>query len=136
MALEKTFRCVITTPDREFYVGEIESLSVSTPHGSMGILRHTLPLVSAISAGTVAITQKGKRMEAMTGEGFIEVTPGGAVLAVLTAEWPYEIDVNRAKTEYSDAEKAVRKAQSLREYKIAKAQLVRQLAKLKITDRE
>jgi len=128
----KSFYLEILTPDRDFFRGEVESLIIRTPGGKMGILYQTMPMVTTIAAGLMRFSQKGVWKEAFASEGFIEVRAERVVILLQSAEWPYEINISKVNDEIDAAEATLRKAQSLREYKIAKAQLARQFAKLKV----
>ncbi|MCL2751599.1 MAG: ATP synthase F1 subunit epsilon [Firmicutes bacterium] len=131
----KLFKLEILTPDRGFFEGEVESLVVNTPTGEMGILCNTLPMVASLTAGIMRIKQRGKWMEAAGGEGFIEIKPDGVMILVHSANWPHEINEDALKREIDQMSVILKKQQSLHEYKLAKAQLARQFAKLKLKDR-
>ena len=130
--MEKSFQLDILTPDREFYSDTCESLIVTTSHGEMGVLANTMPLVSNLVDGGIKILHRKKWMNAFTGVGFIEVKEDGVVLLVQSAEWPYEIKEKGAEDEVDKISDQLKKQQSLREYKMAKAQLARQLARLRV----
>ncbi len=130
--MDKSFKLEILTPEREFYSDTCESLVVTTSHGEMGILKNTMPLVANLIDGGIKILQNEKWMNAFTGTGFIEVKPDGVVVLVQSAEWPFEIKEKSALEEVGRLSDQLKKQQSLREYKMAKAQLARQLARLKI----
>jgi len=130
--MDKSFRLEIITPDREFFNDDCESLVVTTSHGEMGVMAHTLPLVANIVDGGIRIMQNSKWMNAFAGVGFIQVRPGGAIMLVQSAEWPHEINRASARAEIDKLQDRLKKQQSLREYKMAKAQLARQLARLKV----
>ena len=133
--MAKTFRLEIITPDRVFFSGEVEHVIVTTTHGEMGLLAGAMPLVATLADGTLKIHQNNKWMNAVSGEGFLEVNPTGVILLTESAEWPYEL---REKAAAGDADEVdlisrqLKKQQSLKEYKMAKAQLARQLARLQI----
>jgi F-type H+-transporting ATPase subunit epsilon len=133
--LERSFILEISTPDRDFFRGGVESLIIGTPGGEMGIMRNTLPLVTPLDPGVLRIKQNGGWMEAANGEGFVEVTPEKVSVLTQSAEWPYEVDMRKVQAEIDAAQEVLRKAQSLKEYKMAKAQLARQFAKLKVKGR-
>ena len=131
----KKFKLEIITPDREFFSGEIESLTFSTPTGEMGVLYNTLPIVSALVPGTLSIKQDGKWMEAFNGEGFVEIRPKHVIIMTQIAQWPHEIDTDEVVREINYMTERMKREQSLKEYKLAKAQLARQFAKLRLKNR-
>lgn len=130
--MEKIFHLEIITPDREFFNGAAESLIVTTTHGEMGILAGMMPMVANLANGVIKIKQNGKWLKAANGEGFLEINPSGVILLTQSAEWPDEIKVKAVEDEIGSLSEQLKKQQSLKEYKMAKAQLARQLARLRI----
>ncbi|OPZ91362.1 MAG: ATP synthase epsilon chain [Firmicutes bacterium ADurb.Bin419] len=124
------FYLEILTLDRKFFWGNVESLIVKTPSGDMGVLKDHMPLVVIIDIGTVKIKKNGNWIEAVLGQGFMEVKQNKAVILVDTAEWPDEIDINRAKAAKDRAEERMRRQTSQTEYIQSKAALARAMARL------
>lgn len=131
----KEFLLEIITPDREFFKGKVEALTFTAPTGEIGVLYNTLPLVSALIPGTLSIKQEGKWMEAFNSEGFVEIRPKHVIIMSQLAEWPHEISVDEVRYEIDLMSERMKKEQSLKEYKLAKAQLARQFAKLKLKNK-
>ncbi len=129
---EKTFRLRIITPDRDFFSGEVEMLTVNAIDGERGIMRHTLPFVTAIKAGVLRIKQRGRDMEAINSDGIVTVSGGEVTVLTLSCEWPYEVDEERTRMEILELRDKERNSKSVYEYKMAKAQLAAQFAKLKL----
>ena len=131
--MEKPFQLNIVTPDRAFFSGDVQSLVVNTTSGEMGILYHTLPLVAVLKAGRMRIKKNGRWMEAIGSAGFVSVMRDKVTVLTQSCVWPYETE-NEESNEHalSDDE---RKAASMHEYKMAKAQLSAQFAKLQNKNR-
>lgn len=91
------FHLEILVPDRAFFSEDVQELVVKTPGGEIGILEGHIPLVVAVSIGPVKIKKDDKWIIAFVSEGFMEVTSEKTVLLADSAEWPEEIDVERAK---------------------------------------
>lgn len=127
------FYLEIVTPDRLFFEGYVESLIFNTTSGEMGVLYNALPMVTALKPGTLKIRQKNKWMEATNGDGFIQVRPKKVIIMAQKAKWPYEAD-DEVKTDEMSIKK--KKEQSLKEYKLAKAQLARHFAQLRLKDHD
>lgn len=125
------FKLEIMTPDKQFFSGDIESLIVGTPFGDIGILYNSVPMVTIVKAGVIRMLQKDKWLEAANGDGFLESSGKRVVIMAEFAEWAYEANQS-IKPEIDLAELKLRKEQSIKEYKIAKAQLARQFARLKL----
>lgn len=128
--MTSSFYIEILTLDRKFFWGEVESLIVKTPSGEMGILKDHMPIVTAIDIGAVKIKKNGNWIEAVLGQGFMEVKQNKVVILVDTAEWPDEIDINRAKAAKDRAEERMRRKTSQAEYIQSKAALARAMARL------
>ncbi|HEY8423936.1 MAG TPA: ATP synthase F1 subunit epsilon [Clostridia bacterium] len=131
----KEFYLEIVTPDRLFFQGYVQSLIFRTSSGEMGVLYNALPMVTALKPGVLKICQKNKWMEAVNGEGFIQVRPKKVIIMAQKAKWPYEVeDIEIKKPDSMTIKK--KKEQALKEYKLAKAQLARHFAQLRLTDHE
>ena len=94
--MAKNFNFEVVTPDRLFYAEEVESISFTTPEGEMGVLAAHAPMLIAVMPCVLKIKKENSEEFAAIGEGFIEVTKEKVVAIVDSAEWPEEIDVNRA----------------------------------------
>ncbi|HHW89364.1 MAG TPA: ATP synthase F1 subunit epsilon [Clostridiales bacterium] len=130
------FYLEIVTPDRLFFEGYVESLIFNSTSGEMGVLYNALPMVTALKPGTIRIRQKNKWMEASNGEGFIQVRPKKVIIMAQMAKWPYEVDAEYEKPKDNTLTIKKKKEQSLKEYKLAKAQLARHFANLRLKDHD
>jgi F-type H+-transporting ATPase subunit epsilon len=122
----------IATPDRIFFQGDIEMVIIKTPQGDMGILPGHVPMVVAVNVGPIMIKKDGEWLEAALSEGFIEIKQHKLVLLTDSAEWPNEIDENRAKAAKQRAEERLQKQLSQIEYVQSRAALARAMARLKV----
>lgn len=125
------FLLEIVTPDRNFFKGMIQSLIINTSQGEIGILSNIEPILTNLAAGVVKFKQNDKWGTAATGEGFVEVRPEGVIILCQSADWPHEISAEKVQREIDELEEHMRKMESLRDYKEAKAHLARQFAKLR-----
>lgn len=131
-----TFKLEIITPERVFLSEEVEMLVVKTPQGEMGILAGHIPLVVAVSVGPCRIKKSdGEWVEAVLTEGFLEVKQEKTMVFADTAEWPYEIDINRAEAAKRRAEERLAMKQSEEEYVRSQAALSRAMERLKVRNR-
>lgn len=92
-----TFHLEIAVPDRAFYSDEVQEIVVKTPGGEIGILKGHIPMVVAVSTGSIRIKKDGRWTCAFVSEGFLEVTAEKTVVLADSAEWPREIDLERAR---------------------------------------
>ncbi len=128
-----TFNLEIVTPDRKFFSGEVEMVVLKTPEGEMGILAGHTPMVVAVAVGPIKIKKDGDWLEAVLTEGFMEVKQEKTVVLTDSAEWPNEIDINRAKAAKERAEERLHRQLDQVEYVRSQAALARALARLKVT---
>ena len=129
----ETFFLEVLTPERKFFSGEAEGVIFKTVDGEMGVLAKHAPTVVAVDVGTLKINLQGKWIEALVTEGFAEIMPDKVVILTDTAEYPEEIDINRATAAKVRAEEKLQKQLSQMEYMRSKAALARAMARLKIT---
>lgn len=128
-----TFYLEVITPERKFFSGEAECVIFKSVDGEMGVLAQHAPTVTAINVGPIRINSQGKWIEALVTDGFAKIMPDKVVILTDTAEYPEEIDINRAKAARQRAEERLQKQLSQLEYMRSKAALSRAMARLKIT---
>ncbi len=91
------FNFEILTPYRRFYSGKAESVTFVTFDGQIEILANHESLVAPVRIGQLKLVVNGKPRRAAITEGFAKVTEGRVDLFVDAAEWPEEIDRERAE---------------------------------------
>jgi len=128
-----TFFLEVITPERKFFSGEADSVVFKSIDGEMGVLARHAPTVVAVAVGSLRITSQGKRIEALVTDGFAKIMPDKVIILIDTAEYPEEIDINRAREAKLRAEERLQKQSSQLEYMRSKAALSRAMARLKIT---
>ena len=130
--MEKTFFLGIVTPTRKFFEEQVEMVIVKTPNGELGVLPGHIPCVAALEVGPVKIKRNGEWIEAVLSEGFMEITQRRSLIMADSAEWPDEIDENRANEAKQRAEERLQRQISRIEYVQSKAALARAMARLKV----
>lgn len=131
--MANTFLLEVLTPDRSFFSGEVEVLIIETIDGQMGVLKNHIPMVVAVSIGPIKIKKDGEWLEAVLSEGFMEVKQDKTIILCDSAEWPNEIDANRAKAAEERARERLQNQLSTVEYMRSQAALQRALSRLKVT---
>lgn len=106
-------RLEIVTPEKRVLDTEVDSVTVPTASGEVGILPSHAPLVSAIKPGVLAYTVKGSTDKLAVSGGFLEVNADKVAVLADTAETADEIDIDAARTTRDEAEKAFAAAASL-----------------------
>ncbi|MGM0471025.1 MAG: F0F1 ATP synthase subunit epsilon [Bacillota bacterium] len=103
--MAKTVQVDILTAERVVYSEEVEMVIVPAIDGDLGILPNHAPLITGLDIGEIKIKQDGKEYEIATSGGFMEVNPDQINILADTAEFPDEIDVDRAKDAKERAER-------------------------------
>ena len=130
----KTFYLVIKTPDKTFYSEPVRELVVKTPEGEIGILPGHEAMVVAVAIGPIRIlTKDDEWIDAVVSEGFMDINPDMTALLSDTAEWPEEIDVNRARRAEERAKERMQSKLSRIEYIQSQAALQRALSRLEMS---
>ena len=96
MADEKMFKLRIIAPDRVFYEGEASFLELVTSEGEVGIYKNHIPMTMVLVPGIARITESGEVKVAALHSGFVQILQDEVTILAEIAEWPDEIDVNRA----------------------------------------
>jgi len=96
----------IVTPERRVLDTEVDSVTVPTASGEVGILPSHAPMVSAIKPGVLAFTIKGVTDKLAVSGGFLEVNANKVAVLADKAETANEIDIDAARTTRDEAEKA------------------------------
>jgi F-type H+-transporting ATPase subunit epsilon len=123
----------IIVPDRKFFSDSVEAINLRTPGGEIGVLGGHMPMVVAVDIGPIRIRKNGKWLDAFLSEGYMEILKDKAIIIADTAEWPEEIDINRAKAAEERARERLRNKLSRMEYLQSQAALRRALTRLQIT---
>lgn len=101
------FKVEIITPDRVFYTGEADMIEFNTADGQIGVYKHHIPLTTVIEPGVVIIHDGDIQKVAAVHAGFAEILGEKVTLLAEMAEWPDEIDVNRAEAAKERAEERI-----------------------------
>lgn len=134
MADEKTFKLKIISPDRVFFEDDVTMVELATSEGEMGVYAGHIPLTSVLVPDTVKIHKGDDVKKAAIHSGFIEVMPDSVTILAEIAEWPDEIDVNRANEARIRAERRLASRDSNVNVMRAELALKRSLARLGAVD--
>ncbi len=102
---DNSFEVKIITPDRVFYEGTAEMIEFNTVEGEIGVYKNHIPLTTVIAPGIVVITEGDEKKKAAVHAGFAEILTDKVTILAEVAEWPDEIDVDRAMAARDRAEK-------------------------------
>ncbi|HCC08319.1 MAG TPA: F0F1 ATP synthase subunit epsilon [Clostridiales bacterium] len=105
---DKKLRLQISTPDRDFYDDDVDMVVVKSVTGEMGILPHHLALATILDIGSLKIKSGNVDKLAILNGGFMEIKNNTVSILTDSAEWPEEIDIERAKQAKERAEERLR----------------------------
>lgn len=95
----------IVTPDKLFFSEEVKMVIVRGIEGDLAILKNRAPITTPLKIGQVRIDQGGEERVAAVVDGYISVSDNKATIVTESAEWPDEIDLERAEEAKVRAEK-------------------------------
>ncbi len=128
---KKLIKVKIITPERVLFEGEVEKFIVKS-RGEVGdfeILPDHLPMTASIGLGRVILFEPGKEeKQATLFGGFALVEKNAATILTEVAEWPEEIDVERAAKAKERAEENMKNEKM--DYTRAHAALIRAIERL------
>lgn len=134
MADERIFSVEIITPDRVFYKGEATMIEFNTAAGEIGVYKKHIPLTTVLAPGIVTIHKDGEdNVTAAVHSGFAEILPDKVTLLAEVAEWPGEIDVERAEAAKKRAEERLANKTEATDVKRAELALRKALVRMDIT---
>lgn len=125
------FNLEIVTPNREFLNEDVEMLVVRTVDGDIAILKNHIPLVTPLTIGILKLNYPDgtSKIAALSG-GFMEVTKEKTTIVTDSAEWPGEIDEERAEQARKRAEERLKRQESGLDVARAEIALKRSLNRL------
>ena len=128
--MAEMFELKIIEPDGMFYEGQASFLEFASITGEMGVYANHIPLTTILVPGVVKIHNHGQVKKAAVMGGFIEVQKDRITVMAENAEWPEEIDVERAKAAKKRAEERLQKKEAGLDTARAEAALKRAMARI------
>jgi F-type H+-transporting ATPase subunit epsilon len=131
------FTFEVHTPYRPFFSASVEAVFLSLTDGEIGVYANHSAFTAPVETGILRILDaKGGRREAFITEGILEVKSHKTVLMVDTAEWPDEIDYDRALASRQQARESLGTGMLRFETENAEAALKRAEVRIKIVERK
>lgn len=100
-------RLEIVTPEKKVLDETVDSVTVPTATGEVGILSNHAPLISSLKSGILSYTKGGTTEKMVISGGFVEVSANKASVLANIAETAKEINTELAKQEREAADKIV-----------------------------
>lgn len=129
---EKMFELEIISPDRQFYEGKVSFVEMTTSEGDIGVYKEHIPMTCILVPGLVKMYEEGAEepKKAIVHAGFVEILPKKVTIMAEVAEWPDEIDINRAEEARIRAERRIKEGGEGVNIERAEAALRRSLARI------
>jgi F-type H+-transporting ATPase subunit epsilon len=129
------FNFEVHTPYRYFYSGKAQAVTLTLADGEIGIYAHHSPFTGVAVTGILRIKESdGNWRAAFVSGGILEVKEHKNVLMVDCAEWPEDIDKERALQSKEQAEKVLSDTNLKFETEKAKEKLRRSEYRLKVLE--
>ncbi len=130
----KTYKLKIVTPEKIFFDGETEQITIRTTEGDIGILAGHIKYVCNIVAGPLKVKQEnGEYRAAALSEGILKVSDEGVTVLSSTAEWADEIDLERAERAKQKAENILADKSRIDDFDRAEIKLKRALTRISVS---
>ena len=130
MADNNLFELKVLSPDGMFFEGEGEFLEFTSVEGQMGVYKNHIPLTTILEPCVVKIHANGEVKKAAVLGGFIEIQKERITILAEDANWPEEIDVERAEAAKQRAEERLSKKEAGLDVVRAEAALKRAVARI------
>jgi F-type H+-transporting ATPase subunit epsilon len=92
------FNLKIITLDKEFYNDQITILTIRGADGNFQVLPRHADLIAVLLPDDIKfITSEGEERHAFISRSILKVMDGNATIMADTAEWPEDIDIERAE---------------------------------------
>lgn len=128
--MAEKFKLSIIAPDSSFYEGEAEFLEFTSTEGQMGVYAQHIPLTTILEPCVMTIHNDGEKKKAAIIGGFIEILKEKVTVLAEDAQWPEDIDLDRAEASYERAKERIAAKQEGIDLKRAEASLKRAVARI------
>ena len=91
------FKLNIISPEKKFLEGDCEFLEFVSTEGELGIYAKHIPLATILEPCVMRIHNDGEIKKAAILGGFVEILQERVTVLAEDAQWPEEIDIERAK---------------------------------------
>jgi len=130
------FKLSIITPNKKIIEENCEIVSFWTVEGSMGVLTHRAPIITALAIAELKVRKEdGTEVFYAVHGGYMDVDGEEVTVVTDAAEHWEEIDLIRAERSRQKAEELLKKAQNDREEARAKAKINRAMLRIKLGKR-
>lgn len=129
------FKVKVITPDRVFYEGDVGMVELKTTEGDIGVYKNHIPLTCIVAPGVLNLHEADGVKKAALHTGFVEILQDQVTILAEVAEWPEEIDRNRAEEARIRAERRLSGSEGSIDVARAELALNKALLRLKLSER-
>lgn len=105
--IQAMLKLEIVTPEKKVFEGTVDSVTVPTANGEIGIFPNHAPLISSLKPGILTVASKGSAEKMVVSGGFVEVSTNKVSVIADVAETSEEIDMAAAKESRDEAVKTL-----------------------------
>lgn len=127
------FHLKVITPEKTFFDGETELLTLKTTEGDKGIMAHHENYVAILPSGALKIKVGGESKIAALAQGFVKVEKDRTTVIATAVEWADEIDIAHARRSEEDARRRIEEKRSQHDLDRAELKLKRALNRISIS---
>lgn len=127
------FLLEIVTPDRYFFEGQVDMVIVRGMEGDLAILKGHSPIATPLKICKVRIFQDKVERVAALAQGYITAIDDKVTIVAEAAEWPDEIDVERAEEAKKRADALLQQKSDEINYARARAALQRAINRIEVS---
>lgn len=128
------FKLQIISPDKPFYEGEASFLEFTSVEGEMGVYKNHIPMTTILQPAVVKIHTGEEVKKCAVIGGFVEIQGDKITILAEDAQWPGEIDPERAKEAKIRAEKRLKLRESETDINRAELGLKKAIARINAID--
>ncbi len=130
-----TFPLKIVTPDGLEFEGQVQSLTLRTVTGDLGVMAGHADCVAPLGMGRATVVIDGEKRYAACIGGMLSVSKGAVTVVATTFEWAGEIDKARADRSHERAQNVLQsKDSSDADIRLAQARLRRALVRKSVAE--
>lgn len=129
---DNKFEIVVMCPDRTFFEGEADMVEMNTTEGYIGVYPGHIPLATILAPGIMVIHNDQEEKKAAIHSGFAQIQQNRIMVLAEVAEWPDEINIDRANEAKIRAERRLSGSESDIDVKRAEAALKRSLTRISL----
>ena len=135
--MQKQLKLKIITPERTVLEEMVDSVSIPTTLGEIGIFPHHIALVAALSSGDIVAKKNGEDIPMAVTGGFVEVKNNEVAILADFAEHVSEISEEALATAVARAEelRKMKENGEIVDFEHFETELERSLTRVKIADK-